>query len=89
MVCICAICFVAKIVHRHEPSLLQPPSLEGDEVVWVRLVVMEHNIHPGVVYSVHHTVIAVVGLTVTAWRRNLHVAASQSGDASQDSGHKQ
>ena len=72
----------------HKQSFLQPPSLEGDEVVWVRLVVVEHNIHLGIVYFVHHTVTAVVWLTVSARRRNLHVAASLSVDASQDSGHK-
>lgn len=72
----------------HHQLLLLLLSLKGDEVVWVRLVIMEHNIHVGFVEYIHHTVAAVMGLLATARRRNLHVALARGVDASQDSSHK-
>lgn len=78
--------------NREQPQthhqLLLLLSLKGDEVVWVRLVIMEHNIHVGFVEYIHHTVAAVMGLLVTARRRNHHVASALGVGASQDSSHK-
>lgn len=78
------------IIHYFSHSIPPPysQSLEGDEVVWVGLAIVEHNIHVGVVYIIHYAVEAVVGLQAPARRRNPHVALTQSVVASQDSGHK-
>lgn len=61
---------------------------KGDEVVWVGLVIVEHNKHGGVVDIIHQAVVAVIGLLAVARRRHPHVVTAQSEKACQDSGHE-
>lgn len=58
------------------PAALHPPlsSHEGNEVLWVCLVIMENNIHAGVDEHIHHTVKSVMALSATAMWRHLHVS---------------
>lgn len=62
-------------------------SFEGDEVLWVRLVIMEHNIHARVREMIHHTIITVLTVFAFAKWRNPHVLMAYCVGASQNSGH--
>lgn len=63
-------------------------SLECDQVVGVRLVIVEHNKHAGFLYVVHHAVEAVMGMLGVPRRRDLHLPFTQGVKPGQDSSHK-
>lgn len=52
-------------------------SYEGDEVLWVRLVIVEHNKHGRVGEHIHHTVETVLTLCACARWGNPHVFMAQ------------
>lgn len=62
-------------------------SLKGDEVLRVCLVVMEHNINARVRELIHHSVITVLTVFVSAKWRNPHVLIAHCVGACQNSGH--
>lgn len=58
---------IYSIVHFFDPTVLmhdfpQSFSLEGNEVFWVGLVIMEDHKHAGLLLVVHQTVVAVSGI---------------------------
>lgn len=58
-------------------------SLEGDEVFWVGLVIVEDHKHGGRLLVVHHTVKAVGGVRASR-RWGLHGRATDGVTAGQD-----
>lgn len=61
-------------------------SFEGDEVLWVRLVIMEHHIHGRVGEHIHNTIVTVLTVSVIAKWRNPHVLVALCVGPSQNSG---
>lgn len=62
-------------------------SFEGDEVLWVRLVIVEHYIHARVGEHIHHTVESVLTLSAVAIWGKRHVLVAHCVGAGQNSGH--
>lgn len=66
---------------------LHQNSLEGDEVLWVRLVVMKHSIHGRVGECIHNAIVTLLTVSAFAKWRNLYVLMALRVAPSQHSGH--